>query len=119
VGADCGLRARARIVGDTCKMGGKHKMCEDCGAKQAAYGTVSEQKKRWCSTCSKGHGDVVCLTSACKDCGAKHATYGTVGERKKRWCSPCGKGNGHGDVVDLKSAMCEDCGAHTLCAATN
>jgi hypothetical protein len=71
-------------VGDTCKMGGKSKMCEDCGAKHAAYGTVGERKKRWCSPCGKGHGEVVCLTGGkmCEDCGAKHAAYGTVGERK-------------------------------------
>ena len=37
--------------GDTCKMGGKNKMCEDCGIKRANFGTVGEWKVRFCKRC--------------------------------------------------------------------
>ena len=32
--------------------------CEGCGTKQAAFGTPTERKKRWCYECGKAHGAV-------------------------------------------------------------
>ena len=34
-------------------------LCEECGAKQAGFGTAEEGTKRWCKSCGEAHNAVL------------------------------------------------------------
>eukprot|EP01045_Picozoa_sp_COSAG04_P029320 COSAG04_NODE_4787_length_1894_cov_1.621170_2_plen_74_part_00 len=43
-----------------------HKMCQDCKAKQASYGSAEDKKRLWCADCGKKHGGAVDLPALAK-----------------------------------------------------
>ena len=79
--------------------------CEVCNEKNANFGLLAENRKRWCAGCGRPRGAVslrvekpknpkLCedKSKLCEDCQEKPATFvDKPGQKKRRWCHGCSK----------------------------